>query len=133
VGGTRREGAVAGFREAGGVTVGFVAPGRSGEVDWANTGMGAPQESELLEVRLEAGEWVAYDVEIVEPGALTVAVEGVASEDAQIEVAIAGVPAEVLPAASLVSVRSAELPAGRHEIRVDVAAGSVVLRTIDVQ
>ncbi|MDX6516697.1 MAG: endoglucanase [Gaiellaceae bacterium] len=133
-GGARRAGAVEGFHEADAVTVGFVDTERSGAIDWANTGKGAPQESERLEVRLEAGEWVAYDVELAEPGALTASVSGVASADARVTIAIDGTEADTTdPGEALTAARSGELTVGRHEVRVSVTAGSLALRALDVR
>jgi hypothetical protein len=125
-GGARRAGAVAGFRVDEPVTVGFVDPERSGEVDWANTGMGAPKASEELEVRLEAGEWVAYDVELAAPGTLTVSIGGT-GDLAALEVSVGGERAEREGRVA----RSSRLDAGRHELRL-AASAPVTIREIDV-
>jgi hypothetical protein len=128
----RREGAVEGFREADPITVGFVDPSRSGAVDWANTGMGAPKESEELEVRLEEGEWVEYDVELARPGRLEVTARG--AGDATLEIEVDGARAEIVDAsAAFAAARSVDLEAGQHAVRVAVRSGALALRVIDVR
>jgi phage tail sheath gpL-like len=73
-------------------------------------------------------------VELTAPGRIAVAVEGVAGADGVVELSIGGAAAEPVEAGeSLLSVRSAELPAGRHELRVAVSSGSAAIRTLDVR
>jgi hypothetical protein len=130
--GKRRSGAAAGFREADALTVGFVDRTRSGEVDWANTGFGAPKPSEELEVRLEAGDWVEYEVELPRAGRIEVSVRGVG--DSHLDVRVDGRPLQVLDAsAGWASGRVDDLDAGTHTIHVGPRNGSVAIRAIEVR
>jgi hypothetical protein len=131
-GGKRRSSPVASFREADPLTVGFVDASRTGEVDWANTGMGAPKESEELEVRLEEGDWVEYDVDLPRAGRMDVSVRGVG--DSHLDVRVDGRPLQVLDAsAGWASGRADDLDAGVHTIRVATRNGSVALRVVEVR
>ena len=131
--GAKRDTGLVGFREDDGITIGFVDPARTGEIDFRDLRQ-ADRETEKLEVRLVAGEWAAYEVELAAPGRIAVAVEGVAGVDGVVELSIGGAVAEPVEAGeSLFSARSAELPAGRHELRVAVSSGSAAIRTLDVR
>lgn len=131
--GAKRDTGLVGFREDDGITIGFVDPARTGEIDFRDLRR-AERETEKLEARLVAGEWAAYEVELAAPGRIAVAVEGVADADGVVELSIGGAAAEPVEAGeSLLSVRSAELPAGRHELRVAVSSGSAAIRTLDVR
>jgi endoglucanase len=128
----RRAGAVDDFRVADPITVGFVDSSRAGGVDWANTGMGAPKPSEELEVRLEAGEWVEYDVEVAARARLEVVARG--HGDATLDILVDGTAIEILDAsAAFAAGRSDDVDGGVHAVRVVVRSGAIALRLVDVR
>ncbi|MCU1677113.1 MAG: endoglucanase, partial [Frankiales bacterium] len=124
---------LAGFRGNDRVTLECAAVNDNGEPPFQHND-GAPRTAEqAISVRLDAGEWVAYDV-VVEDGRLcvTVAVDIAGDSSATVRLAVDGVPLTAGGRENGVVSAEGPVSAGTRVLRVTAVGGAVTLRWIDV-
>ncbi|GAB2879381.1 hypothetical protein GCM10027074_54560 [Streptomyces deserti] len=130
---TRRDTGLRGVRESEGVTIGFTDPQRTGAVSFPATGDPYPHLEDALEIRLAAGEWVAYRFEARDPADLTAVVLGSVAPGACLRLSLDGTDLPPVPSTSgHTAIALGRVTAGPHTLTLTVDSGQARISAIDV-